>query len=235
MTRRVITEIPIASEKIAEPLTLAVVSDLHNGDYQDVLPILARVDAILIVGDLVDRHRGGYDRAVRFLHDAPELAPTFYAIGNHEWKFKQRSAYWPHVEASRVTVLDNRFVRFRGILLGGLSSAPRTQVNTGFLAEADGDRAFKLLMCHHPEYFKRLVRPHDVDLTVSGHAHGGQIQLFGRGLYAPNQGPLPRWTHGFYFDGRLLVSRGMTNSARAPRLNNPCEMILLQLTRRTGE
>lgn len=229
MTGRLIREVSVASEKIAEPLTLAVVSDLHNGDYQDVLPALSRADAILIVGDLVDRHRGGYEKSVRFLHDAPELAPTFYAIGNHERKFKQRALYWPHVESSGVTVLDNCFTPFRGILLGGLSSARRGEVDTGFLTEADGDPSFKLLMCHHPEYFKRYVLRHDVDLTVAGHAHGGQVQIMGRGIYAPDQGLLPRWTHGFYFDGRLLVSRGMTNSAWLPRLNNPCEMILLKL------
>ena len=229
MTRRIITEVSVASGKITEPLTLALVSDLHNGDYQDVLPALEQADAILIVGDLVDRHRGGYEKSVRFLHDAPELAPTFYAIGNHERKFKLRAAYWPHVESSRVTVLDNRYVPFRGILLGGLSSARRGEVDVRFLSEADDDPAFKLLMCHHPEYFKRYVQAHDVDLTIAGHAHGGQVQIMGRGVYSPDQGLLPRWTHGFYFGGRLLVSRGMTNSAGLPRVNNPCELILLKL------
>ena len=234
MTRQV-TEYTVASDKITEPLTLALVSDLHDGNYQDVLPALSRADAILIVGDLIDRHSGSYQRALRFLEDAPALAPTFYAIGNHEWMFERREVYWPHVEASRVTVLDNRFVPFRGIWLGGLSSAPPQQVRSEFLTAADGAPGFKLLMCHHPEYFKRYVRPHDVDLTVSGHAHGGQVQIFGRGLFAPNQGWLPRWTHGFYFDGRLLVSRGMTNATWAPRINNPCELILLHLTRRASK
>lgn len=235
MTRQ-LTEYTVASDKITQPLTLALVPDLHNGDYQDLLPALSRADAILIVGDLVDRHsRGGYRRAIRFLEDAPDIAPTFYAIGNHERLFKELKDYWPHVEASRVTVLDNRFVPFRGILLGGLSSAPRQQVQTEFLSDADADPTFKLLMCHHPEYFKRHIAPHRVDLTVAGHAHGGQVQVLGHGLYAPDQGLLPRWTHGFYFDGRLLVSRGVTNSARAPRINNPCELILLRLIRQANE
>ena len=229
MIRRLVTEVSVVSNKIVEPLTLAVVSDLHNRDYQDVMPRLEQADAILIVGDLVNRHRKGFENAVRFLRDASELAPTFYAIGNHEWKFKRRAEYWPHVERSRVTVLDNRFLPFRGILLGGLSSAPRGKVDASFLSEADGDPSFKLLMCHQPEYFQSYVWAHDVDLTVAGHAHGGQVQLMGRGVYAPDQGLFPRWTNGFYFDGRLLVSRGMTNSAWAPRVNNPCELILLRL------
>ena len=232
MTQRQITEYVVASEKLVESLTLAVVTDLHDGAYEDVLPVLAQADAILIVGDLVDRHRKTYQRAAQFLRDAPKIAPTFYSLGNHEWKFKRREAYWPHVEASGAIVLDNRFVRFRGLLLGGLSSAPKGQVQAAWLAAFSGNEGFKLLMCHQPEYFQCYVAPYEIDLTLAGHAHGGQVQMFGRGLYAPGQGLCPRWTKGFYFDNRLLVSRGMTNSAGAPRLNNPCELMLLRLTRR---
>lgn len=228
MTRQV-TEYTVRSEKIDRPLTLAVATDLHNGDYADVLPVFRRCDAVLVVGDLVDRHRGTYDRAARFLREVPEIVPTFYALGNHERKFRQLQAYEPLVAQSRATVLDDRYVRFGGIVLGGLSSAPRGQARAAFLADMAREPGFRLLMCHHPEYFPRYVAPYEIDLTLAGHAHGGQVQLFGRGLYAPGQGLLPRWTHGFYFGNRLLVSRGMTNSARAPRVGNPCELLVLHL------
>lgn len=225
--RPVITEYTVQSVKLPRPLTLALVADLHNGPYDGILPVLARTDGILILGDLVNRHRKGFDNALRFLRDAPECAPTFYAIGNHEWKFKEREAYWPQVLESRVTVLDNEWTAFQGVVLGALSSAPRPEPD--FLASMARQEGFRLLMCHHPEYFGRYVAKHAIDLTLSGHAHGGQVQLFGQGLYAPGQGLFPRLTHGLYAQGRLLVSRGMTNSARAPRLNNPCELVLLHL------
>lgn len=225
--RPVITEYTVQSAKLPRPLTLALVADLHNGPYDGILPVLARADGILILGDLVDRHRKGFDNALRFLRDAPECAPTFYAIGNHEWKFKEREAYWPQVLESRVTVLDNEWTAFQGVVLGALSSALRPEPD--FLASMARQEGFRLLMCHHPEYFERYVAKHAIDLTLSGHAHGGQVQLFGQGLYAPGQGLFPRLTHGLYAQGRLLVSRGMTNSARAPRLNNPCELVLLHL------
>ncbi|MBQ8654337.1 MAG: metallophosphoesterase [Clostridia bacterium] len=228
MSRLQIVHHTVCSEKLPAPLTLALVSDLHNGPYDAALEKLREADGILILGDLVNRHRRGYQYAVRFLEDAPRLAPTFYAIGNHEWKFRQRDEYWPYVERSRVTVLDNAFLPFGGIVLGALSSAPVP--SPAFLEAFSQQEGYKLLMCHHPEYFARYVRPYDVDLTLSGHAHGGQVQLLGRGIYSPGQGLFPRLTHGFYEDGRLLVSRGMTNSARAPRINNPCEMIMLHLT-----
>ena len=38
-------------------------------------------------------------------------------------------------------------------------------------------------------------------------------------------------THGLYDGGKMMVSRGMTNGAkpRIPRINNPCELIILEL------
>ena len=229
MMARQVNHHTVRSEKITKPLTFAIVADLHNGPYEDILPHLQGVDAILILGDLINRHRKGYANAVQFLKDAPAIAPTFYAIGNHEWKSSQREEYWPHVEKSRVTVLDNTFTVFKGIVLGGLSSAPKAEIHGEFLPRMAAQPGYKLLMCHHPEWFEKHVAPHAIDLTLSGHAHGGQVRIFGRGLYAPNQGILPKLTSGWYFDKRLLVSRGMTNSARAPRLNDPCELILLHL------
>lgn len=229
MSARQVNHHTVRSARIAKAVTFAVVSDLHNGPYADVLPELAKADAILILGDLVNRHRKGYANAVQFLKDAPELAPTFYAIGNHEWKFPQRDEYWPHVEKSRVTVIDNTFTLFEGVVLGGLSSAPRGAVKPEFLTNMEQQPGYKLLMCHHPEMYKPYVHGHDIDLTLAGHAHGGQVRIFGQGIYSPDQGLFPRWTEGWYFDRRLLVSRGMINSTWAPRINNPCELIMLHL------
>lgn len=233
--KRQINHISVSSDQIARPLTFALVADLHNAPYADVLPALRQADAILILGDLVNRHRRGYEHALRFLQEAPDCAPTFYALGNHEWKFPQREEYWPHVERSRVQVLDNAFTVFRGIVLGGLSSAPKGMENASFLKEMAAQEGFKLLICHHPEMFAPFVRDIDrIDLTVAGHAHGGQVRVFDRGLYSPGQGLLPLLTSGFYFDGRLFISRGMTNSSRAPRWNNPCELVMLHLTNGEG-
>jgi len=224
-----ITEHTLHHPRVKERLTLAIAADLHNGSWRETIPALKRADAILVVGDLVNRHRPGHEHAEDFLRAAPELAPTFYSIGNHEWRYPDRATYWPLVEKSDVRVLDNEFVDFHGLILGALSSAPKGAVDASFLREMEKQEGFRLLMCHQPEYFRSYVKAHDIDLTVSGHAHGGQVQLLGQGLYAPGQGLLPRLTHGWYEQGRLLVSRGMTNSTWAPRLMNPCELILLHL------
>ena len=226
-----INHITVCSARISKPLTLAVCTDFHNGRVHKLYQHLAGADAILIVGDLVDRHAkwtNGYANAVRFLNEMPDIAPTFYAIGNHDRLLPRRAEYWPHVERSQVTVLDNCFVEFGGIVLGGLSSRMGGP-DTSWLSDMAKQTEFRLLMCHHPEYFEHHVAPFDIDLTLAGHAHGGQVRLGKQGLFAPGQGILPKLTSGFYFDDRLLVSRGVTNATWAPRINCDCELIILHL------
>lgn len=237
-----VNHVTVRSPRIQTPLTFAVCPDFHNGDVDLTLAACQGADAILIVGDLVDRHAhrtNGYDNAVRFLREAPKVAPTFYSIGNHERKFKRLAEYWPHVEASRVTVLDDTFVDFHGVVLGGLSSIRvgkdehhmvlQLVEKKPFLRAMSGQEGFKLLMCHHPEYFKDAVLNRDIDLTLAGHAHGGQVRIGQQGLYSPGQWLLPKLTSGFYYNDRLLVSRGVTNATWAPRINCACEVIMLHL------
>lgn len=233
--KRKLTEYTFRSEKIARPLRFAVAPDIHSSPFEDVLEEFGRCDAVLLPGDLVDRHRRNNENAERFLVMVPEIVPVFYSVGNHERKFKNREAYFRLVRESKVKLLDNESLRFRGVCIGGLSSA-KEKPDTGFLDRFEREGGYRLLLCHHPEDWRDYVHGRDIDLTLSGHAHGGQIQLFRRGLYAPGQGLFPKLTDGLYGGGKMLLSRGMTNGAkpRVPRINNPCELIILNLRPPSG-
>ncbi len=235
--KRIITEHRIRSPKILEKLRLAVASDLHSASYDDVLQIFSECDAVLIPGDLVDRHRRNNNNAVRFLHEVPEIVPVFYSPGNHEVKYRHAEEYYEQVRKSKVNFLQDESCEFRGIRLGGLSSRRDKTADVEFLDQFEREKGFRLLMCHHPEIYRDYVMGRGIDFTICGHAHGGQIQIGGRGLYAPGQGLFPKLTHGLYDDGHMMVSRGMTNGAkpRIPRINNPCELILLELEPEKGE
>lgn len=226
---RVRVHYTLRSPKIPRKMTLAVAADLHAAPFDDVMPDFRAADAILVPGDLVNRHRSSYPEAARFLKEAPKAAPVFYSIGNHEEKCAFREEWMKTAAASDAVLLDDRSVLFGGIRIGGLSSRPYGTPCTEFLDRFEREEEYKLLMCHHPEVWRDEVRGRNIDFTVCGHAHGGQIQICGRGLYAPGQGLFPKLTHGMHDGGRMLISRGMTNSARFPRINNPCELILLHL------
>ena len=56
--------------RLSKPLTLAVVSDLHNEEYEDIFPLIQDADALLVPGDISDRYQQVYDRGLDFLTDA---------------------------------------------------------------------------------------------------------------------------------------------------------------------
>ncbi|MDO4482873.1 MAG: metallophosphoesterase [Clostridia bacterium] len=225
-----ITEHTVRSDKIRRKLKAAVVTDLHNGPCDWAYDAMADADCILVVGDLPNRHRPGQQYARMFIDRVADMGkPVFYAIGNHEKKSKDGPVLIRYAKKHGFHVLDNRVEAFGGITIGGFSSSPFEAPSLRAVRQLQQAEGFRLLLCHHPEYYNKYIRGSGIELTLSGHAHGGQICLLGRGLYAPGQGFLPRYTQGYHDDGHLLISRGMTNSTWAPRLNNPCEMILLTL------
>ena len=132
-----------------------------------------------------------------------------YVLGYRRWRAEQGGERYP--------VPGNIHHIARGV-----------QPETDWLGDYCVQAGWRLLLCHHPEYWPRFLRELPIPLTLSGHAHGGQIRIFGRGLYAPGQGFLPKYTSGLY-EGRLLVSRGLSNNVVIPRLFNPTELVYLDL------
>ena len=188
-----------------------------------------------------------------FFRACAELAPTAVSLGNHEWMLAPEDLAL--LADTGIAVLDNGWTRWGECCIGGLSSGrirhyrafrktregeryplpahprhygARTEPETGWLESYTAQPGYKLLLCHQPEYWPRYLRDLPIDLTLSGHAHGGQIRLFGRGLFAPGQGLLPRYTSGIH-EGRLVISRGLANTTRIPRLFNPTELVYVWL------
>lgn len=217
-----------------------------------------RPDMILVPGDLSDffctpeaemthKTRRGYENGMAFLRSAVQIAPVYYSLGNHEmggvhsgrpWAQKNFPDYRPldaeireRILSFGVELLDDSYVIRNGIAIGGLTSGLTYEgqiPNLGFLSEFSRLDAYKLLLCHHPEYYPRYIRNIDIDLAVAGHAHGGQWSFFGQAIFAPGQGLFPRLVRGVH-ENRLVISRGMTNSAYVPRIGVPCEVIELRV------
>lgn len=171
------------------------------------------------------------ENAYHFLREAGKLAPVFLSLGNHEEYLLPED--YRIIKESGTTLLDNMdceiCVNGMSVRIGGLSSEVDLEWLEGFCVK-DGCR---ILLCHHPEYYNRYLRDLGLQLVVSGHAHGGQIRIGGRGIYAPGQGLLPKYTKGLYH-GTLLVTAGCSNPASVPRWGNPCEVVIVHLSFETG-
>ena len=233
------TEYFIHSEKLPKKRRIALLSDLHNGEEAAMraAELLAHdlPDVIAIAGDLYEsppRNPFADSGALRLLDSLPRGVPIVYCRGNHDHAPTDRTR--TALFRAGAVELDSSSVEIAGILFGGLRSAHYTQKipDLAFLDRfaAEDSKKFKVLLSHHPEYYPSYIKARgEIDLTLSGHAHGGQWCVFGRGIFAPGQGLLPKYTHGLYDGGRLAVSRGMHNSIRVPRIFCPTEIVYLTI------
>ena len=247
-----LTEYRIKNENFKKSYTVALVSDLHGSPTDEAIDILSRVepDVILAAGDIFERLDGTRDAeneaGFTLLSASSKIAPTFYSYGNHElggtrsWLPKKRNEKKEftisernakRLEATGVRILDDEYVVFGGIAFGGMRSGAINEGRAPRLSWLDDfcrENAPKVLICHHPEYFEKYLLNKNIDLIVSGHAHGGQWRFFGRGVFAPGQGIFPKYTSGVY-ENRLVVSRGMKKARKIPRIFNPTEVVIIKI------
>lgn len=249
--------VEIRDEKIPaafDGFVLCQVSDVHNEARGEGNAALLRAlreaapDLICITGDFLDSRRTDLDFALELAGQLAEIAPAVYVTGNHEARLKDLSALEAGLAARGVRVLRDGWTPLaRGgeeIALLGLDDPgfaagedwtlaeglDQTQARLSALLAQAGDR-FSLVLSHRPELLPAYAEA-GADLVLSGHAHGGQVRLPGiGGLFAPGQGILPRLTSGVHARGetRLVVSRGLGNSAFPLRVFNPPEIVTVTL------
>jgi predicted MPP superfamily phosphohydrolase len=187
-----------------EGFSILQLSDLHLGaskSLADLERLLARVesdghrpDLVVFTGDVAD----DVGQITDALDAAWMLRPrcgVFACLGNHEYLHDIRRTR-PLYERSRVPLLVNEgtVVRVPGgsLWLGGIDDPITIHGDIrGFLRarvdkaldEAPSD-AFRILLSHRPEGFEAAAAA-QVDLTLSGHTHGGQIGFNGKSAFEP--------------------------------------------------
>lgn len=218
------------------------ISDLHNDEFGDdnqrLLSLIRSThpDIIAVTGDLIDSSRTDVDVAEEFIENALKIAPVYYSTGNHESRLKNFSSIENEFIEEGATVLRNDSVYIEKgtdrILIAGVDDPDfKTADTVSAIKSIKEEDVFTILLSHRPELFDIYCKE-GIDLTLSGHAHGGQFRLpFIGGLYAPNQGILPQYTSGLYTNdsSEMIVSRGLGRSLFPLRFNNRPEIIVITL------
>ena len=233
-----------------EGYKIAQISDLHNAKFGEnnarIIEILheEKPDMIAITGDLIDSNRTDIDIAVQFMQQAVQIAPCYYVTGNHEaWIGEDYQQLEKKMIDVGVRILHDEVMPIykdgESIQLIGLDDPDFTDRDAEVqesmlytkLKNLKLQDGFKLLLSHRPETVHSYVST-NVDLVLSGHAHGGQFRMpFIGGIVAPNQGLFPEYDAGV-FDERgttMVVSRGIGNSIIPVRLNNRPEIVIVKL------
>jgi hypothetical protein len=235
------------------PLRIVQIADPHLGPWQPVAVlqrrlerlVAARPDLVLLTGDYLTMEGTGSGAAL-----AEALAPLarmhgrcFSVLGNHD----HDDGALPLVEAAlaangiHLLVDDEHCVEtpVGPVQLVGVDwvSRQRREHMRGILARYPRRAGHvRLLLLHDPSLFPH-VPAGEVDLTLSGHTHGGQVGLVSLGL---------RWTvlsrsrwpdHGLFGLGpnRLYVHRGTGFYGFPLRVGVPGEASLLEVVPVAGQ
>lgn len=166
------------------------------------------------------------ERTYGFLRELCKNAPVVSSLGNHEERFLKDDLKL--FDELGITLLDNSdkefVVKGERIRIGGLSTA----VDENWLSGFSKKSGLKILLSHHPIYYDRLIADKDFDLVLSGHNHGGQIRYRNKGILSSGEGFFPKYDKGIYH-GRFIVTAGCANTVAMPRINNPREIVRIEL------
>lgn len=249
-----LNKITVVSEDLPKKFDgfrIAHISDVHNAemgkDNSDIIEILEDVqpDIIAITGDLIDSRKTNLDIALKLAEKMISIAPCYYVTGNHEARIDEYTKFKAELVNSGVTVLENDKTHIddsgASITVIGINDPSfdtdylfgdsESIVDSRLGNLKDQSEGFTLLLSHRPELFDIYVK-NGIDLTLSGHAHGGQFrEPYIGGIFAPHQGFFPKYDSGIYteMDCSMIVSRGIGNSLFPFRSNNRPEIILVEL------
>ena len=213
-------------------------SDTHHSRFTDIEHISravemaneSRPDMALLTGDYVS-------------HDADYIAPvaetlgklesefgTFACLGNHD-HWTDASLVTDLLRGEGVMVLINEGFRFAArdasFWLAGVDDymAGKTDVRAALHGSFPDE--MKLLLAHNPLIFRQAVRA-EVDLTLSGHTHGGQIKV-----RDPEKKILPsrklKSGHHQRKESQIYITRGIGTVVVPARYQCPPEVTLLEL------
>ena len=219
---------------------IAQISDIHCGSYTPpsrVARWVERLNAtrphlIAVTGDLISSGDHHVEAVARALGALSARDGVFACMGNHD--YFTRADLASALERNGVTVLKNR-----GLDVGELHVAGVDDTWTGKndlpRAVAGAKGKFTLLLAHDPNLFPEAVEE-NVDLTLSGHTHGGQLAV----PYLTRRFSLARvitpFAAGLYKIGKsmLYVNVGAGTTGPPVRLGARAELTVLTLRKTMG-
>ena len=227
--------------KDLQGLRLLQLSDIHIGAFftaSDLARVVdasnqLRADLAFITGDLITTKYDPLDRCLLELRRLRSTSGIWGCMGNHEL-YSKVQAY----TAAKARELDMRFLRREAeslrfgqsrINLVGVDFERRAPYLEG-IEELVARDQFNLLLSHTPEVFPVAAKK-GFDLTLSGHTHGGQInlELLGTNLNVVDL-HMP-YTKGLYTlpKSAVYVNSGLGTIGIPVRIGAPPEITLIRL------
>lgn len=222
-------------------LRILQISDIHLGPFFQPADLVRVVDAanglrpdlVVVTGDLISDKFDPLDTCLHELKRLRNVSGIWGCMGNHE--------LYSHLEAytqRKGRELDIFFLRHQSELLRfgnsrlnlvGVDYQPYGPYLHG-VEELVSPGDFNLLLAHTPETFPTAAQK-GFDLTLSGHTHGGQLnlELFGTNFNVVDM--KTPYTKGTYHlsNSSIYVNSGLGTIGLPARLGAPAEITLIRL------
>lgn len=238
-----VERIAVSHASISRPLTIAWLCDMHFGPFIHAGSVAAWVDAtldlapdlVLLGSDLVDQY-APEDLSPLITHLRRLRAPlgVYSVLGNHEYaRFGRGPALESFMgelkDAGIVTLVDRGVPVRDDLYLAGVDAAGGGFGRIGRALAQRPPATACLVAAHKPDVLPHM--PADVELTLCGHTHGGQVRLPGIGPVLVDSRLSRDYSSGWYRTPSLgYVSRGLGVGHLPLRIACPAELTVATLT-----
>jgi len=199
--------------------TVYQISDLHMSsigtrerNVMGILNSLPEADLVVLTGDLIHTQRG-IDPLLRLAESIKSRDGIYAIFGNSEYKNGVRPLQFAsrlHEHGIRVLLNQHVILQKDGgeIVLAGVEDPYSNHDDLELAITGVPDDVFKLVLMHSPDGIAEAV-VRGVDVVLSGHTHGGQINfpLIGAPITHSVMGP--RMSSGYYQGHRLRTIVGI--------------------------
>ncbi len=202
---------------------------------------------IVMTGDMVNKYDKKFERFLNLAEALSKKYEIYYIVGNHEQRLikddldliiRKLNQYGiKTLSDEKMTIMRKKdHINIYGVdipisyyKMKNRHSNVEDVINT--VLSRCNEKEYNILLAHNPLYFEKYAK-HNVDLTLSGHVHGGMVRLpFIGAILSPERRFFPKYSGGVYNlnNKKLIVSRGIGNSKPGIRLFNMPEIVSITL------
>lgn len=241
IVRRVTVALPLLPPGLAG-LRIAQISDTHHGPYTGRgfvekavgLVRAEKPDLVVLTGDYVHKDSAYTPAGIEpFALLRPPLG-LFAVLGNHDHWHDADLTRECLARAGAVDLTNAHALAEKGgetICLAGVGDLWEDEQDLAAALDGVEESALRILLSHNPDYAELMPRTPRVDLMISGHTHGGQIDLPFLGAPVLPSSCGQKYRAGLVRGPRcpVFVSRGVGVISPPVRINCPPEVAVLTL------
>ncbi len=233
--------IPVTLNRLPKKLDgfkIIHLSDIHHSPFTGLEHIARAVkianrlkpDMFILTGDYVSHETRFIAPVAKVLGELNAEFGTYACLGNHD-HWTDADLVTTRFREHGINVLINEGLRFeaRGasFWLAGVDDHMVGKTDLPAALKGSFPDEMKLLLAHNPIIFRHAVR-FGVDLTLSGHTHGGQVKVRDPEKRRIRRRKLTNGLHGRK-GSQIYITRGIGTVVLPVRYQCPPEISLLEL------